>query len=217
MNKKSRVFIITILLLFTMIVCCFAKEESICVKEEDVGGSGKYPYNFRIIDDKLFAGGNLFNPVSHENSPEKVREYVKLLKDMGVTSIVALHVPSGSEEILILNEIAEEEGLIFYACPMNAEKVPTEEETEYIMELIENKSYIHCNWGADRTGAIIAKYLRLKKNYNGYEAWSSVISGGSHAGIIGGLKESYGYGNLVIYFWPEVFEEDEGICNLYGI
>lgn len=216
MNKK--IILITLaFFLLTLTIQSFGQEKSICVKEEDVWGSGKYPYNFRIIDNKLFAGGNLFNPENYGNSTEKVREYVKLLKNMGVTSIIALNVPSGSEEIVILNEITQEEGLLFYACPMNAEKVPTAEETAYIMSLIEKKAYVHCNWGADRTGAIIAKYLRLKKGYSGYDAWKAVITGGSHAGIIGGLKQDYGYGKLILYFWPEVIEENQEVRGIYGL
>lgn len=186
--------------------------ESICKKEDDVWGSGKYPYNFRIIDNKLYAGGSFFNPEHHGNSTEKVRSYIKLLKTMGVTSVIALNSPGSEEE-----KIVKEEGLVFYSCPMNAEKVPNNKETIKIMELIDKKAYVHCEWGADRTGAVIAKYLRLKCGYKGYEAWKAVITGGSHSGIIGGLKKDYSYSKLLLYFWPEVFKESRDVCEIYGL
>jgi len=217
MWKNKLVIVFILLSIISLLSMSFALEESIVSKEDDVWGSGKFPYNFRVIDDKLFVGGNLYNPENHSNSPEKVREYVKLLKDMGVTSFVLLHVPQGSEEVMILEDIVLEEGLIFYKCPMNAEKVPTAEETEHIMELIENKSYVHCNWGADRTGAVIAKYLRINKGYSGYDAWKAVISEGSHSGIIGGLKQDHHYRNLILYFWPEVTVENGEVCRIYNL
>ncbi|HPZ08488.1 MAG TPA: hypothetical protein PL110_10270 [Candidatus Eremiobacteraeota bacterium] len=208
MNKV----ICTLIIILLLIISSFAGEKSICIKEKDVWGSGKYPYNFRIIDDALYAGGTLFNPETQGNSIEKVRTYIRLLKGMGVKSIIALNASSKTEE-----NIVKEEGLIYYSCPMNAEKVPTLKETEKIMELIENKAYVHCEWGADRTGAIVAKYLRTKKGYSGYDAWQAVITGGSHSGIIGGFKQNCGNRKLLLYFWPEVVKESYKVCEIYGI
>lgn len=126
--------IILIFMLF-LILSVESMAGSVCKKEDDVWGSGKYPYNFRIIDNKLYAGGSFFNPENHGNSTEKVRSYIKLLKTMGVTSVIALNSPPFEEE-----KIVKEEGLIFYSCPMNAEKVPSDEETIKIMGLIDKKA-----------------------------------------------------------------------------
>ena len=208
--------IILLILLLCLINCKLFSQE-ICRNFSDNLGSGKYPYNFRVIDDKLFAGGNLFNPVGHLNSHEKVYEFIKLLKSMGVTSIILLNVPSDKKESSFIKKISQKEGLKYFECPMSYEKVPDKTQTEQIMKLIEGRAYVHCNWGADRTGAIIAKYLRLKKNYSGYDAWRSVIKGGSCAGTIGGLKQKPDYKNLVLYFWPEIVYENEQVCGIYGI
>jgi hypothetical protein len=209
---KIKKIVLTFILLILLLIPCLSNEKSLSVKEDDVGGSGKYPYNLRIIDNKLYAGGSFFNPETHGNSSEKVRSFMKLLKSMGVTSIIALNSPPSEEE-----KIAEEEGLEFYSCPMNGEKVPTHEETLKIMKLIDKKAYVHCEWGADRTGAVVGKYLRLKKGYTGYEAWEAVITGGTHAGIIGGFKKNYGNAKLLLYFWPEVVKESSQVCEIYGI
>lgn len=210
----QRTAIIILFLIFLSPLC--AKEISVCVKYDDVRGSGKYPYNFRVIDGKLFAGGNLFNPVGHLNSEEKVLSYLKLLETLGVKNIIALNVPENDKEIKILEKLCARENLQLYKCPMNGEKVPTGAETQKIMRLISEGAYVHCNWGADRTGAVIAKYLRLEKKYTGLEAWSSVISGGPCAGKLGGLKQNSDYKNLILYFWPDV-KENLKICKIYNI
>ena len=73
--------------------------KSVCVKQDDVNGSGKYPYNFRLIDNCLAAGGSLFNPVSKLNSDEKVCEYTRFLKSIGITSLMLLHVPLKTDSL----------------------------------------------------------------------------------------------------------------------
>lgn len=217
-KQKSYSLLIAALLILALIQVACAKEPSVCIKKTDVKGLGQYPYNFRIIDDKLYAGGNLFNPVNRSNSLEKVRSYVKLLKGYGATSIVALNVPLRYyKETVALRKLAKEFGLQFYECRMTGQLVPTPEQTEKILKFIDNKAYVCCQWGADRTGAIVAKYLRVKKGYSGYDAWKAVVSGGTHAGILGGLKEKPKYKNLILYFWPEVKSESKKVCSIYRI
>ena len=192
--------------------------KSHCTKWSDAGGSGAVPYNFRSIDGKLFAGGNLFNPVSHANPPEKVREYLRFLKQQGAGAIIALHVPSsGTDELHILEELAADEGLAFHKRRVTAYTVPTASESEWLMQAIPKGAYIHCMWGADRTGAVIARYLRHHRGYSGEEAWKAVIVGGSHAGPLGGLKQKPEYKNLVLFFWPEVSEESPTVCRIYNL
>lgn len=193
-------------------------EPSACIKFDDVKGSGKYPYNFRVIDNKLFAGGNLFNPVTLKNTPELVKKYLMLLKIIGAKNIIALNVPlNQGRELKIIKEFCAELGINFYPCRMNSETVPNDEQTETIMRLIEEGAYIHCNWGCDRTGAVIAKYLVLHKGYSGEEAFNAVISKGSHSGSLGGLKQTPTYKKLVLYFWPEIAAQNPEAAERYQI
>lgn len=192
--------------------------KSVCVKYDDVGGAGKHPYNFRVIDGKLFAGGNLFGPEKPKNAEAKARQHLEFLKKMGANAIILFNVPAGhGTEYRYIEKACAELGMEFFPCRMNSERVPTKAETEKIMALIENGAYIHCNWGCDRTGSVIAKYLVMKKGYGGEEAFRAVITGGSHSGKRGGLKQTPAYKNLIVYFWPSVAAENPEIAKKYGI
>ena len=204
-------------LIFSLLIFNFAlyAEQSICEKFDDVNGSGKYPYNFRIIDNCLTAGGSLFNPVSKNNSDEKVGEYLKYLKSIGVNSLMLLHVPFKDALTPRLEALCKQEGMELIKMRMNAEQLPTTEQTEYLMAAIASGSYVHCMWGCDRTGAIIGKYLRTK-GYSGKEALDAVVNKGSHAGKLGGFKRKSGNKNLLLYFWPEVASESPAIYSEFS-
>lgn len=192
------------------------KTESNSVKEKDVNGSGEYPYNFRLIDNCLAAGGSLFNPVSKSNSDEKVCEYIRFLKKVGISSLMLLHVPLKTDSLTSrLENCCKKEGMKLIKMRMNAEQLPTDEETEFLMNAIASGSYVHCMWGCDRTGAIIGKYLR-RKGYSGEEAFNAIINNGTHAGKLGGFKRKPGNKNLLLYFWPEVVTENSEIYKEFS-
>ncbi len=86
---------------------------------------------------------------------------------------------------------------------MNSEKVPDDEQTNTILEKLKKGAYLHCLWGCDRTGAIIAKYLTEICGYSGEEAFKAVIKNGSHAGKLGGFKQIKGNNLLIKYFWKD--------------
>jgi len=195
-----------------------SKAVSVCEKYSDCKGSGKYPYNFRSIDNKLFAGGNLFGPAVSKNNPAKVLQYLKLLKSFGVNAVILLNVPAGyNAESRTIEKYCGELGLEFYPCRMNAETVPDASQTEKLMRLIDGGAYVHCNWGCDRTGTVIAKYLVERMGYSGIDAFHAVIGGGSHSGKLGGLKQASSYKKLLLYFWPNVASEDPQVASKYGI
>ena len=190
--------------------------KSLCIKEDDVNGSGAYPYNFRLIDQCLAAGGSLFNPVSKNNTDEKVCEYIRLLKKLGINSLMLLHVPLKKDALTTrLEACCKKEGMELIKMRMNAEELPSEEQTEYLMNAIASGSYVHCMWGCDRTGAIIGKYLR-RKGYSGQETLDAIVNKGSHSGKLGGFKRKAGNKNLLLYFWPEVVTENPEIYKEFS-
>lgn len=193
---------------------------SVCVRAElkCARGSGALPYNFRAIDGRLFAGGTLFNPETGSNDGALVRRYVRDLRARGVKTVITLHVPAGADRNgKILDKICREEGVRWLPRRMTAEQVPDDRQTAEMLAAIDAGAYVHCQWGCDRTGAVIAKYLRARRGWKGIDAWKAVISGGSHAGPIGGFKQKPSYALLVTWFWPEVTEESPEACALYGL
>ncbi len=184
----------------------------------DARGDGARPYNFRVIDDRLFAGGTLFHPVTGANPDERVRGYLRDLKGRGAKTVITLHVPSGKDRQLErLRRLCREEGLAWLPCRMTAEQVPDASRTAELLAAIDEGAYVHCQWGCDRTGAIIAKYLRERRGWSGRDAWNAVIANGSHAGPIGGFKQKPAYALLVRYFWPEVATEAPDVAAIYNI
>ena len=188
-----------------------------CQRMADDSGRGQWPYNSRLIDGCLLAGGTPFHPKPPANTASHVLEIFERIYDLGIRSVVILNVPVDDREVRLEEKIAATIGLKTFRLPMNSEKVPTASETEKLLELIKNKAYVHCQWGADRTGAIVAKYLRVCHGYSGREAWEAVTKKGSHTGRYGALKLDPKYSNLVLYFWPEVIHEDLEVCLKYGI
>lgn len=207
----GRSFILAVIVCLTTAFPCRAE----VIKFEDAGGSGRVPYNFRIIDGKLMAGGYLFNPVKKNNTDAKVADYLDFLREKGAKSVILLHVPLKDAFTDRLADICSNRQLEFVKMRMNSNEVPDAAQTDRLLQLIDSGAYIHCMWGCDRTGAIIAKYLRVKKGYSGSQAFSAIVGGGSHAGPLGGFKKVPANLNLLLYFWPEVERENPEILTAY--
>jgi len=184
-------------------------------KFSDAGGSGAVPYNFRIIDGRLMAGGYLFNPVKKSNEDAKVRDYLRFLKEKGADSVILLHVPLKDTFTDRLASLCRSENIQLVKMRMNSEQIPDAAQTKKLLQLIASGTYVHCMWGCDRTGAIIARYLRQQHNYTGRQAFEAIIGGGSHAGPLGGFKRTPANLNLLVYFWPEVASEAPEILAEY--
>jgi protein-tyrosine phosphatase len=200
MNSRSiKSLILTVIISSTVWA---ASSEVTTFSYKKVWGKGPLPYNYRIIDKKIHAGGHPFNPgTSFGNSDRQTLSILKYLKSQGVKTVIDLQ---NSQWIAKrYRKLLRKAGIIRIHIPMHASKVPTQKEWQRIKKAMKKPVYIHCKWGADRTGAIIGRYLVEEKEYPSKEAYLAVITGGSHAGPIGGLKKGRLYRNLARFIWPD--------------
>jgi len=174
------------------------------------------PYNYRVIDEFLHVGGTPLSP-SYSNSDEKVMSILKYLKSKGVLYVVTL---DGSRKSRTrLPGLIRKAGLTPIKMYMNASKVPNDKEWKKLLDLMRQKKgiYIHCTWGADRSGAIVAKYLVDLKGYTPEKAWRAITTGGSHAGKRGGFKKSPSCKKLLLFFWSNVKDDEPDVARIYEI
>jgi protein tyrosine phosphatase (PTP) superfamily phosphohydrolase (DUF442 family) len=189
---------------------CVEKLKSTVVRYDypKVKGTGPMPYNYRVIDNLIHAGGHPLNPVTNcRNSEKQTQSILNYLKSKGVKAIINLD--SDTSVLKRYRKLLNEAGLYELYIPMNSEKVPNKNEWELIKKAMKEPVYIHCRWGADRTGAIIGKYLVDIKGYSQRDAWKAIITGGSHSGIIGGFKKVKMNRKLLLFFWPDAMKDKE--------
>jgi protein tyrosine phosphatase (PTP) superfamily phosphohydrolase (DUF442 family) len=193
MAKRGTIFFIALFLCSVL-----PATASICLQgpTTEVQGRGPLPYNYRLIDGRVHAGGHPLNPKTEfANSDHQVLAILAYLTGEGVATVIDLentkHIQPRYERLL------RQAGVQRLHIPLHASRLPTEKEWQQIKQAIaEGPVYIHCKWGADRTGAIIGRYLVEEQGYRPEAAYLAVVSGGSHAGHLGGLKTAHYYDNL---------------------
>jgi len=198
--KKS--FFVTIAILSLIIAQANALITSEVIKypTAEVYGRGPYPYNYRVIDQQIHCGGHPLNPgSSFGNSDRQTTAILNYLKSQGVTTVIDLENTGRIRQRY--KNLLKKAGIKRLHLPMHSFKVPTQAEWLEIKEAFKEPVYLHCKWGADRTGAIIGRYLVEENEYPSAEAYQAVISNGSHAGYIGGLKTGWLYDQLKDFIW----------------
>jgi protein tyrosine phosphatase (PTP) superfamily phosphohydrolase (DUF442 family) len=160
-----------------------------------VGGNGPLPYNYRVIDKHIHVGGHPFNPARRlRNSDEQVLSILNYLKSEGVDTVIDLE---NTQRIQArYTKLLKKAGLTRIHIPLSAQRTPDSAEWKQIKDAMKGPVYIHCKWGADRAGSVVGRYLVEERKYTPQEAYDAVISGGTHAGPLGGLKRSRHYRNL---------------------
>jgi protein tyrosine phosphatase (PTP) superfamily phosphohydrolase (DUF442 family) len=189
------------LILFLLAPICFAATSQ-CVKFErsKVLGTGPLPYNYRVIDRHIHAGGHPLGPTNNfGNTDAQAMSILKYLKSKGVYAVIDLENTGSIEKRY--RALLKQAGLKFIHIPMSYVSVPNSDEWQTIREAMKNKVYIHCKWGADRTGAVLAKYLIEEKGCSMDAAIKAVSTGGTHAGVMGGMKKTYRYNPIYRNFW----------------
>jgi len=158
--------------------------------------SSSLPYNYRIIDNHIHAGGHPLNPQNNfANSDQLVLATLNYLKSQGIKTIIDLENTKSIQKRY--TQFLNQAGLTRIHIPMNSNKVPTKEEWLIIKKALKEPVYIHCKWGADRTGAVIGRYLVEVKGFKPEQALKMVKTGGKYAGQEGGLKN---YPILIRFF-----------------
>lgn len=195
------IFAVLAIILIIHPVQSFAHQPSSAVGYalKDVQGFGPLPYNYRVIDGRVFAGGHPLNPENGlQNTDAQVLAILKYLKSKGVVTVIDLQNDRKTEEryVRLLNEA----GLKRIHVPLSWLKAPSRDNWKKMSAAFSKPVYIHCKWGADRTGLIIAKYLIVFKGYTVKEALDAISTGGSHAGKIRGIDPSYRYDPIMLNF-----------------
>lgn len=207
---RNKIFFAAILIFCLPAIIFAATSQVIKFPAKEINGTGPLPYNYRIIDDHIHAGGHPLNPRTvFMNTDKQVLSILNYLKSKGVKTVIDLEnsfwIQARYEKLL------KQAGIKRLHIPTNAAKTPNAAEWKLIKTALKKLVYIHCMWGADRTGSIIARYLFEEKGYAPKDAWKAVTTGGTHAGVLGGLKKHRSYAKLVLFFWPNATKDPDFI------
>jgi tyrosine-protein phosphatase SIW14 len=105
--------------------------------------------------------------------PTEVSDY-EMLRNLGVKTIVNLR-EEGANEIAV----AKKFGLQLKLFPMNAFTYPDDDQVNKILTVLsdpENQPvFIHCEFGKDRTGLIVALYRFFQEKWSAKQAYNEMV------------------------------------------
>lgn len=167
---------------------------------KEVSGAGSCPYNFHVIDEHVYAGGQPLNPGNNfNNSDQQTLGTLKYLRSLGIRTVINLENTRSIQDRY--KRLLQRAGLKQLHIPLSALHMPNRKEWEKIRMAMRQPVYVHCKWGADRTGAVVGRYLVEKYKFTPGQAYKNVISGGKYAGPLGGLKIGWAYKKLKDFIW----------------
>jgi tyrosine-protein phosphatase SIW14 len=116
--------------------------------------------NFQIVNEHVLRGGQ---PTS---------EGFRNLAANGVKTVVDLR--EADQRAEAEKEIVESLGMKYVNIPMQGMTTPTDQQISKALKLMKNDSagpvFVHCQRGADRTGAVVACYRIEHDNWNNVKA-----------------------------------------------
>lgn len=108
---------------------------------------------------------------------------VQWLKDLGVRTVINLRHYHGNRTSE--GAWAEALGMRYEHIPLESSEPPTRKSIERFLALLADPSarpiYVHCQYGVDRTGTMIAIYRMEVESWTNQEALSEMLSFGAHA------------------------------------
>jgi protein tyrosine/serine phosphatase len=142
--------------------------------------------NFRQVSTWLFRGG------------QPNEEEFKQLKDLGIRTVISLR--WNMKAIRKERALAEEHGLNFVSIPLSYWILPTRKEIDRFFSILEDEAmrpvFVHCQHGADRTGAFSAMYRIKSENWTADQAYEEMKQAGFHKFKVHQFKWAvYGYAN----------------------
>jgi protein tyrosine/serine phosphatase len=165
MKRVWAIFLVTVCVACGVTSC--RKPRTTTTSEENSGaGTAKRIYiagvpNAAQVDEHLYRGA------------QPRRPGVQALKELGVTTIVDLRDEEKSK-IARERKTAEGLGMRFVNIPVNGWAAPSDQQVAMFLEIFrdqpEQKVFVHCEFGEDRTGVFVATYRMAYDKYSVEEA-----------------------------------------------